>query len=297
MNWKDALIDYQNYLKLERGLSKNSVMAYIRDLEKFTGYLEIQNIDISPISLGLDDLKSYIHFVAESINARSQSRYISAFRSFFHYLQLEKYRDDNPAKKLEIPKLKQHLPDTLNVEEIDKIISVVDLSKPEGERNRAIIETLYGCGLRASELIGLKLSNIYFNEGLVKVLGKGNKQRWVPLADITAKFLKIYIQEVRNHQEINSKAKDIVFINRRGNGLSRVMIFNIVKSLVELAGLRKTISPHTFRHSFASHMVQGGADLRTVQQILGHESITTTEIYTHVDEAYLTSIIQFHPRA
>ncbi|MFT5970338.1 MAG: integrase/recombinase XerD [Flavobacteriales bacterium] len=297
MNWKDALIDYQNYLKLERGLSKNSVMAYIRDLEKFTGYLEIQNIDISPISLGLDDLKSYIHFVAESINARSQSRYISAFRSFFHYLQLEKYRDDNPAKKLEIPKLKQHLPDTLNVEEIDKIISVVDLSKPEGERNRAIIETLYGCGLRASELIGLKLSNIYFNEGLVKVLGKGNKQRWVPLADITAKFLKIYIREVRNHQEINSKAKDIVFINRRGNGLSRVMIFNIVKSLVELAGLRKTISPHTFRHSFASHMVQGGADLRTVQQILGHESITTTEIYTHVDEAYLTSIIQFHPRA
>ncbi len=297
MNWKDALNDYHSYLQLERGLSANSITAYLRDLNKFLQYLNDKELSINPDKIDVDSLRTYIQDIAPMITPRSQSRTISSLRSFFHFLVLEKVRDDNPAKSLEIPKIGMRLPDTLSVEEIDLIIAQIDLSKPEGERNRAIIETLYGCGLRVSELIGLQLSNIYFKEGVMKVRGKGNKERLVPLASSTAKFLQIYIHEVRNHLDIQPKARDLVFINRRGNGLSRVMIFHIVKSLVEKAGLRKSISPHSFRHSFASHMVQGGADLRTVQQILGHESITTTEIYTHLDDQYLATVIKYHPRS
>lgn len=297
MNWKQALIDYQSYLEIERGLSKNSVKAYLKDINQLITYLNEEQILATPAEIELDALRTYIQAIATQVNPRSQSRNISALRSFFHFLLLENVRDDNPAKRLEIPKIKQHIPDTLSVEEIDTLIASIDLSKPEGERNRAIIETLYGCGLRVTELIELQISNVYFNEGLVKVKGKGNKERWVPLADATAKFLNLYIKEIRVHQDIQPKAKDLVFVNRRGNGLSRVMIFNIVKNLAEKSGIRKSISPHTFRHSFASHMVQGGADLRTVQQILGHESITTTEIYTHIDQEYLSSVIKHHPRS
>ena len=294
MNWKSAQKEFGTYLKLEKGLSQHSVSAYESDIEKLSQFFQ----EKTPTRLDLADLRSFINEYAEmGYSPRSQSRLISAVRSFYQYLQLEKLIDGNPAELLESPKLVQHLPDTLSVEEIDRIIAEIDLSSPNGERNRAIIETLYGCGLRVSELVHLKLDDLHPKEGFVSVIGKGNKQRLVPLSSYTYKMIRFYTEEVRIHQSIKKGNEPYIFLNQRGAQLSRVMIFTIVKQLGEKAGLRKSISPHTFRHSFATHLLEGGADLRAVQEMLGHESITTTEIYTHLDKSYLESALRHHPRA
>jgi len=294
MNWKSAQKEFGTYLKLEKGLSQHSVSAYESDIEKLSQFFQ----EKTPTRLDLADLRSFINEYAEmGYSPRSQSRLISAVRSFYQYLQLEKLIDGNPAELLESPKLVQHLPDTLSVEEIDRIIAEIDLSSPNGERNRAIIETLYGCGLRVTELVHLKLDDLHPKEGFVSVIGKGNKQRLVPLSSYTYKMIRFYTEEVRIHQSIKKGNEPYIFLNQRGAQLSRVMIFTIVKQLGEKAGLRKSISPHTFRHSFATHLLEGGADLRAVQEMLGHESITTTEIYTHLDKSYLESALKHHPRA
>lgn len=294
MNWKSAQKEFGTYLKLEKGLSQHSVSAYESDIEKLSQFFQ----EKLPTRLDLADLRTFINEYAElGYSPRSQSRLISAVRSFYQYLQLEKLIGVNPAELLESPKLAQHLPDTLSVEEIDRIIAEIDLSSPNGERNRAIIETLYGCGLRVSELVHLKLDDLHPKEGFVSVIGKGNKQRLVPLSSYTYKMIRFYTEEVRIHQLIKKGNEPYIFLNQRGAQLSRVMIFTIVKQLGEKAGLRKSISPHTFRHSFATHLLEGGADLRAVQEMLGHESITTTEIYTHLDKSFLESALKHHPRA
>ncbi|WNH09974.1 site-specific tyrosine recombinase XerD [Thalassobellus suaedae] len=297
MNWQNALKDYQLYLKIERGLSKNSIENYALDVKKLISYLEINNMSISPIKITPDIIQQFIYEVAKNVNARSQSRLISGLRSFFSYLVFEDYRASNPLELIESPKIGRKLPDTLSEEEIDSLISAIDLSKPEGERNRAILETLYGCGLRVSELINLKLSDLFFDEGFIKVTGKGDKQRFVPIVEITQKFINIYRTEIRNHINIQAGFEDTLFLNRRGKQLTRAMIFTIIKQLAEKIGLKKSISPHTFRHSFATHLLQNDADLRSIQLMLGHESITTTEIYVHLDKSHLTKVVEkFHPR-
>ncbi|HKL34949.1 MAG TPA: tyrosine recombinase, partial [Salegentibacter sp.] len=242
-------------------------------------------------------VQQFIYEIAKEVNARSQSRIISGLRGFFNYLIFEDYRKDNPLDLIESPKIGRKLPDTISTEEIDLLIATVDLSKAQGERNRAILETLYGCGLRVSELTHLKISDLYFDEGFIKITGKGNKQRLVPTSDYTKKFINIYKDEVRIHQKINKEDSDILFLNRRGNKLTRAMIFTIIKRLAKKAGIQKKISPHTFRHSFATHLLENGADLRAIQQMLGHESITTTEVYMHIDRKHLREVVeQFHPR-
>lgn len=242
-------------------------------------------------------MQEFIYHIAKEVNPRSQSRIISGLRGFFNYLIFEDYRKTNPLELIESPKLGRKLPDTLSEAEIDQIIMQIDLSDPQGTRNKAILETLYGCGLRVSELTHLKLSDLYFDEGFIRVTGKGDKQRFVPIAGPTIKFITLYKDEVRVHQTIAPTAKDTLFLNRRGKPLTRAMIFTIVKILTERAGIHKNVSPHTFRHSFATHLLENGADLRAIQQMLGHESITTTEIYTHIDKSHLTKVIQqFHPR-
>ena len=252
---------------------------------------------ISPISISEETLQQFIYEIAKKVNPRSQSRLISGLKGFFNYLIFEEYRNTNPLELIEAPKLGRKLPDTLAVEEIDALINVIDLSSKQGERNRAILETLYGCGLRVSELTNLKISDLFFDEGFIKVTGKGDKQRLVPIGPTTEKYINIYRKEIRVHQEIHPLAKDTLFLNQHGKPLTRAMIFTIVKRLAEKAGIRKTISPHTFRHSFATHLLENGADLRAIQQMLGHESITTTEIYTHIDRKHLTEVInRFHPR-
>ncbi len=297
MKWKQAITHYQNYLKIERGLSKNSIYNYSLDIKKLVTWLEKNNIDFSPIKIEKIIIQQFIYSIAKEINPRSQSRIISGLRGFFNYLVFEEYRVTNPLDLIESPKIGVKLPDTLSIEEIDLIIATIDLSKPQGERNRAIIETLYGCGIRVSELISLKISDLYFDEGFIKVTGKGNKQRFIPIGFQTIKYIDLYRKEIRNHQNIGKSAMDTLFLNRRGNALSRAMIFHIIKELTEKAGINKNISPHTFRHSFATHLLENGADLRAIQQMLGHESITTTEIYTHIDKSHLTQIINtFHPR-
>ncbi len=297
MKWEHALKDYQLYLKIERGLSENSIDNYSRDVNKLIRYLEENKISTSPIAISAETIKQFIYEIAKEVNARSQSRIISGLRSFFSYLVFEDYRKDNPLELIEAPKIGRKLPDTLSEEEIDSIISAIDLSKPEGERNRAILETLYGCGLRVSELISLKLSDLFFEEGFIKVTGKGDKQRFVPIVDTTKKYINIYKNEIRPHIPIQSGFEDTLFLNRRGKQLTRAMIFTIVKQLAEKIGLKKKISPHTFRHSFATHLLQNDADLRSIQLMLGHESITTTEIYVHVDKSHLTKVVEmYHPR-
>ncbi len=297
MQWSQALKEYANYLRIERGLSQNSIANYTLDVKKLIKWLNASDIDISPIKIDDKTLQEFIYQVAKNVNPRSQSRIISGLRSFFNYLIFEEYRKTNPLELIESPKLGRKLPDTLSQEEIDAIIGAIDLSTPQGERNRAILETLYGCGLRVSELTDLKISDLYFEEGFIKVTGKGDKQRFVPIAPTTMKFIKIYLKEVRIHENIAPEAQDTVFLNRRGKPLTRAMIFTIVKTHTEKAGIHKTVSPHTFRHSFATHLLENGADLRAIQQMLGHESITTTEIYTHIDNTHLTKIIhQYHPR-
>jgi len=297
MNWKQAIKDYQNYLRIERGLSNNSIYNYTLDIKKLTKWLEENNMVASPNTISQEVLQQFVYTIAKVINPRSQSRIISGLKGFFNYLVFEEYRKTNPLELIESPKIGRKLPDTLSIEEIDLLIATIDLSTPQGERNRSIIETLYGCGLRVSELINLKISDLFFDEGFIKVTGKGDKQRFVPIGTLTIKYMELYRKEIRVHQQIKPSAIDTLYLNRRGNNLTRAMIFHIVKELTEKAGLNKNISPHTFRHSFATHLLENGADLRAIQQMLGHESITTTEIYTHIDKSYLSEVMnKFHPR-
>ena len=297
MKWQHALKDYQFYLKIERGLSKNSINSYTLDVEKLINHLEENAINESPISITTETIQQFIYKTAKIVNTRSQSRLISGLRSFFNYLVFEDYIKINPLDLIESPKIGRKLPDTLSEEEIDRIINAIDLSKPEGERNRAMLETLYGCGLRVSELINLKLSDLFFDEGFIKVTGKGDKQRFVPIVSITQKYINIYRSEIRNHISIKPGFEDTLFLNRRGKQLTRAMVFTIIKQLAEKIGLKKSISPHTFRHSFATHLLQNNADLRSIQLMLGHESITTTEIYVHLDKSHLTKVVEkYHPR-
>ena len=298
MNWQQAQSDFRNYLQIERGLSKNSVENYSLDISKLINHLIINKLSESPTNISLETLQTFVYTIAKEVNARSQSRIISGLKSFFNYLIFEGYRNDNPMDLIESPKTGRKLPDTLSLEEIDQLSDAIDLGVAEGERNRAIIESLYGCGLRVSEVIDLKLSDLYFKEGFIKVTGKGNKERFVPIGEITQQYITSYIENSRNRVPIKKKATDIVFLNRRGNQLTRAMIFTIVKNLALAANLGKNISPHTFRHSFATHLLENGADLRSIQQMLGHESITTTEIYMHVDKTHLRGVIMdFHPRS
>ncbi|WP_108869239.1 site-specific tyrosine recombinase XerD [Aquimarina aquimarini] len=297
MKWNHAIKDYKHYLQIERGLSENSIESYILDVQRLLKFLEQENITTSPLSIEKEILQQFIFEIAKLVNPRSQSRIISGLKSFFNYLVFEDYRETNPMELIESPKIGRKLPDTLSVEEIDLIIKQIDLSKPEGERNRAIIETLYGCGLRVSEVITLTLSSLFFDEGYISVTGKGDKQRFVPIGDITQKYINIYTSQIRNHINIKKGEEDTLFLNRRGGQLTRAMIFTIVKQLVEKAGIHKKVSPHTFRHSFATHLLENGADLRAIQLMLGHESITTTEIYMHIDRSHLSEVIHnFHPR-
>lgn len=297
MKWQNALKDYQLYLKIERGLSKNSIDNYTLDVKKLIDFLEINSVNDSPIKISAETIQQFIYHIAKNVNARSQSRMISGLRSFFNYLVFEDYRKDNPLELIESPKIGRKLPDTLSEDEIDQIIKAIDLSKPEGERNRAILETLYGCGLRVSELVNLKISDLFFDEGFIKVTGKGDKQRFVPIIDVTQKYINLYRNEIRIHLNIKPGHEDTLFLNRRGKQLTRAMIFTIIKQLAEKIGLKKNISPHTFRHSFATHLLQNDADLRSIQLMLGHESITTTEIYVHLDKSHLTKVVEkYHPR-
>lgn len=297
MKWKQALQDYNHYLKIERGLSENSIKNYIWDVEKLIAFLVENDISISPIAIGQETVQRFVYDIAKTVSPRSQARIISGLKSFFNYMNFEDYRKDNPMDLLESPKIGRKLPDTLSEDEINQLIGAIDLSKPEGERNRAMLETLYGCGLRVSELINLKISDLFFEEDFIKVTGKGDKQRFVPISDFNKKYITIYRKEIRIHQSIQKGFADILFLNRRGKQLTRAMVFTIIKQLAIKIDLGKNISPHTFRHSFATHLLQNGADLRAIQQMLGHESITTTEVYMHVDRSHLAEVMnKYHPR-
>ncbi len=297
MTWQKAKNDFKNYLLIERGLSANSVSNYSLDISKLINYLETNSIVVSPKQISVETLQQFIYEVAKVLNARTQSRIISGLKSFFNYMVFEGYRESNPMELIETPKIGQKLPDTLSISEIDELIEAIDMKKKEGERNKAILETLYGCGLRVSELINLRISDLYFKEGFIKVTGKGDKQRFVPIGDVTQKLISQYLENSRGEVPAKKNASDILFLNRRGNMLTRAMIFTIVKNLSKAANFQKNISPHTFRHSFATHLLENGADLRAIQQMLGHESITTTEIYMHVDKSHLQKVIlDFHPR-
>lgn len=301
MNWQQALTDYKHYLRIERGLSNNSIENYSYDIKKLILYIETHAIKLSPITIDTSTVKDFIYSVSKSLNPRSQARLISGLRNFFDYLIFENYRTTNPLDLIESPRIGRKLPDTLSISDIDNLIKAIDLSHQYngvnlGERNRAIIETLYSCGLRVSELIELKISDLFFEEGVIKVTGKGDKQRFVPIGETTQKFINIWIA-IRNHIDVHPNSKDVLFLNYKGKKLTRAMIFTIIKQLVEKTGLQKNVSPHTFRHSFATHLLENGADLRAIQMMLGHESITTTEIYMHVDRSHLSEILnKFHPR-
>jgi integrase/recombinase XerD len=297
MKWQLALKDYLNYLRIERGLSENSISNYALDIKKLITWLDDSKIHTTAITIKAEIIQEFIYTIAKDINPRSQSRIISGLKGFFNYLIFENYRETNPLELIESPKIGRKLPDTLAIEEIDQLIKAIDLSSAQGERNRAMLETLYGCGLRVSELTTLKISDLFFKEVFIKIKGKGDKQRFVPIGDTTIKYIEIYRKEVRVHQKIMPKAQDTLFLNRRGNQLTRAMIFTIIKQLAEKIGINKVISPHTFRHSFATHLLENGADLRAIQQMLGHQSITTTEIYTHIETSFLQETIsKFHPR-
>lgn len=295
--WDAYKKGFKAYLGLERSLSGNSVQAYLADLDKLTFFLEATNNHKAPAQLELTDLQHFIKWVAElGMTQRSQARIISGIRSFYKYCLLEDITTKDPTTLLEAPKLMRQLPDVLSFEEIETIIAQIDVSTPEGTRNKAILETLYSCGLRVSEVVNLKISQLYLDVGFVRVIGKGNKERLVPIGSSAIKYILLYTKNIRVHQTPQKGEEDILFLNRRGKRLTRVMIFLIIKDLVKKAGIAKTISPHTFRHSFATHLVEGGADLRAVQEMLGHESITTTEIYTHLDREFLRRTLQqFHP--
>ena len=297
MKWQEALNDFSLYLKIERGMSKHTVENYTLDVQKLIRCLERHEMTLGPLQITSLQIQEFIYEIAKEMNPRTQSRLISGLRSFFDYLIFENYLNSNPLERIEAPKIGRKLPDTLSVGEIDLIVSAIDLSESNGERNRAIIETLYSCGLRVSELTALKISDLFFEEGFIKVTGKGDKQRFVPIGPLTQKYINLYKDQVRISMKIEAAFNDTLFLNRRGKQLSRAMIFTIVKTLGEKAEIQKKISPHTFRHSFATHLLENGADLRAIQMMLGHESITTTEIYMHVDKSHLKEVMnQFHPR-
>ena len=297
MSWDSSIKEFKYYLQIERSLAANSVQAYIRDINKLAAFCS--KINKTEISTSTSDIREFISVLNnDGISARSQARIISGIKSFYKYLIIEDYINNDPTMLIENPKIGLKLPDVLSIAEIDMILSAIDLSKKHGERNRAMIETLYSCGLRVSELINLKISNVQFIEEYLKVTGKGNKERLAPIGSKAIKYMSLYINEVRIHQKIKKDNEDFIFLNNRGSKLTRVMIFTIIKKLVNIVGIKKKISPHTFRHSFATHLIEGGADLRAVQEMLGHESITTTEIYTHLDKDYLRSnLMRFHPRS
>ena len=297
MSWENSIKEFKYYLKVERSLADNSVNAYIRDIRKLADFCS--KIKVDELNISVNEIREFIADLnSKNISARSQARIISGIKAFFKYLIIEDYITNDPTMLIENPKIGLKLPEVLSVGEIELIISSIDLSNKQGERNRAILETLYSCGLRVTELINLKISNINFKEGYIKVIGKGDKERLTPIGSNALKYISIYVSEVRIHQKISKNHEDFVFLNNRGSKLSRVMIFTLIKRIVDKVGIKKKVSPHTFRHSFATHLIEGGADLRAVQEMLGHESITTTEIYTHLDRDYLRSnIIQFHPRS
>ena len=297
MNWKSYIKSYQSYLRIERGLSKNTIDNYSYDIERLMFFLDQNNIEVSPIKITEETLQQFIYSVSKEVIPRSQARIISGLKSFFSYLIFEDYRLDNPLELIDSPKMGRKLPDTLSLSDIDKLIAAIDLSSNEGERNRAMLETLYGCGLRVSELVALKISDLFFEEGFIKITGKGNKQRFVPIGNVTQKYIEIYKNRIRPHLSIQKGHEDTLFLNRRGRQLTRAMIFTIIRDLASKIDLQKTISPHTFRHSYATHLLENGADLRSIQLLLGHESITTTEIYVHLDRKHLSEIMNtFHPR-
>jgi integrase/recombinase XerD len=297
LEWKHALRNFETYLRLEKSLSENSVEAYLNDVSKIEQYFSVVGNEVKPARVSYSDLKKFLVFYGEeNNNSRTQSRVLSGIRAFYRFLLIEGEIEENPATLIESPRIGLKLPEVLSVIEIDRMIDAIDLSKPEGHRNKAIIETLYGCGLRVSELVNLRLTDIHYGEGYVIVTGKGNKQRMVPVSGKALKEIDIY-KDQRNTLKI-IKDQNVLFLNRRGSKLTRAMIFTIIKDLAAKAGIQKVISPHTFRHSFATHMIEAGADLRAVQEMLGHESILTTEIYTHIDRSYLRdTLIMFHPRS
>ena len=299
MDWQAAKKGFRSYLKLERSLSNNSVDAYLGDLDKLIQFADTKLVKLKPETIQHRDLSDFIGWVNElGMIPSSQARIISGIKAFYRYLLLDNQIQTDPSELIEGPKLTRKLPDTLSLADIDKLIAAIDLSKPEGMRNKAMIEVLYGCGLRVSELTTLRISNLYLEINFIKIVGKGNKERLVPIGGEAIQYLKLWLNEVRVHVPIQSGEEDIVFLNRRGKRLSRVYVFLMIKELAERIGLKKSISPHTFRHSFATHLIEGGADLRAIQEMLGHESITTTEIYTHLDREYLKSvIISHHPRS
>ncbi|MEM1408888.1 MAG: site-specific tyrosine recombinase XerD [Bacteroidota bacterium] len=299
MNWDQYIKQFKNYLRLERSLSDNSVEAYIHDVVKLKQFMELSNASISPLQVEPIHLRNFLEYINDlGMTAHSQARIISGLKAFYKYLIYDELIDKDPTHLIEGPKLGRKLPDTLSYEEIVKLLEGIDHSKPEGQRNRAILEVLYSSGLRVSELVNLRLSNVYEDIGFLRIIGKGDKERLVPVGRDALKYIKIYKEEVRVQLNVAEGHSDFVFLNRRGKQLTRVMIFTIIKELAKKVGLNKTVSPHTFRHSFATHLIEGGADLRAVQEMLGHESITTTEIYTHLDRDYLRQVIQeFHPRS
>jgi integrase/recombinase XerD len=295
--WEPYKKGFKAYLQLEKSLSDNSVEAYLRDIDKLTQFFEQNSILKKPAEIVLKDLQQFVKWIAElGMTSSSQARMISGIKAFYKYCQLENISQKDPTTLLEAPKLKRLLPDTLSVEEIEEILAQIDLSKPEGGRNKAILETMYSCGLRVSEAVNLKISQLYLDVGFIRVIGKGNKERLVPIGSSAIKYIHIYKNNIRTQVQPKAGNEDILFLNKRGTLLSRVMIFLIIKDLAAKAGIKKTISPHTFRHSFATHLVENGADLRAVQEMLGHESITTTEIYTHLDREFLRkTLIDHHP--
>lgn len=295
-NWNRYIKEFVSYLKIEKGLAENSIFAYQRDVAKLSVFSEGRNK--TAIELTHKDLSDFIAILYDlGLSARSQARVISGIKQFYSFLILEDHLKEDPSELIEQPKIGLKLPEVLTIEEIDQLIAAIDMSKTEGHRNRAIIETLYSCGLRVSELVALRFSDLYFDEGFIRVIGKGNKERLVPVSSSVEKEIKIYNDHIRRHQNINKGDENVVFLNRRGSKLTRVMIFTIIKQLSEAIGLKKNISPHTFRHSFATHLIEGGANLRAIQEMLGHESITTTEIYTHLDQRFLKeAILSYHPR-
>ena len=299
MDWQSSLRGFKSYLKLERSLSANTIEAYLHDVDKLIQFFMSRSEKNVPSKVTTKDLKDFLVWVNElGMTPPTQARVLSGLKAFFKYLVIENKIGIDPSALLESPKTSRKLPNTLNIIEINKLIDSCDLSKPDGMRNKSMLETLYGSGLRVSELTSLKISNLYLDIEFIKILGKGNKERLVPIGSVAIKFLKLYLHEIRVHIPIKAGKEDFVFLNRRGNPLSRVMVFLIIKDLAKKAGLSKSISPHTFRHSFATHLIEGGADLRAVQEMLGHESITTTEIYTHLDRDYLReTIVHYHPRS
>ena len=298
MTWSEAIENYVNYLRFEKNASENTIEAYVSDLQKLQDFAEQNLMNITPITISYEHLQEFLYQISKiNYSERTQARWISSIKGFFSFLLEDELREDNPSALLETPKLGLYLPDTLSLEEIEKLISATDENTDLAKRNRCMIEVLYGCGLRVSELTELQISNINFKENYLKIQGKGDKVRFVPLADYTADFIKNYINNIRSKQKINPKHSDILFLNSRGAQISRQMVFLIIKEIVRKAGIQKNISPHTFRHSFATHLLQNGADLRFIQEMLGHSSITTTEIYTHLNTEELhETILKYHPR-